>query len=156
MASVPEILEALHAALVADTQLTDVDVTDGPVFTDSGALDWIIVGYDGEVADGEFEPGSDAVDVDHTWSSPLSSQPADRIRIANTIVCLNEDEDMKAAREHAYAVFDRVRALVRANPSLGLPQVQAFVDTHRFQQGESLDGMQARIAFILTVDTFGL
>lgn len=156
MASVPELIDALVATLSADASLSGVVVLDGPQVTDDASPDWIIVGFDGEAGARPFDQGAEGASADHDWSGPLSTQQAERMRVALTVIHNSGDTDVRAARNRVYEVAARIRSLLRLNPGVGLPAVQAYVSASRLYQDQTPDGIQARLVLNLTADTFGL
>jgi hypothetical protein len=155
MASVPELIDAAHAAFRALPDLSDVEVLDGPAVTDTACLDWVLVGYDGEEGSKPFDQGADAASAEHDWSG-MSTQQQERISLPITILCGRGDTDVRAARNRVYEIVGHLRAYLRLNPSVGLASTRCSFTSSRLYQDQTRDGIQARLSLTLTCDTFGL
>lgn len=149
MSKVPALIDALVAALRATPELSAVEVADGPVRTDSVAPDWVFVGYDGDPT-GEGE----AAVVEQNWLS-LGADRGEQIALTLTIVASRGENEVKPARDRVYEIAAPVRDLLRADPTLGVPQTQAAVGSTRLLQPQTTTGVQARLEISLVYRTLG-
>jgi len=142
---VPEVLDALVALGKSETdgELSGVVIADGPEVTDSAAPDWLIVGFDGDPS-GDFEAAQSV----GGWSD-LSSGREEAFQVTVAAVATRGDTDIVAARQRVYEIAARVEAWLRADPSIGLPSLEAAVEATRLVQDQTEDGAQARL--LLTV-----
>ncbi|MFH9816141.1 hypothetical protein [Streptomyces sp. NPDC017230] len=140
---IPEVIARLVALGRADTELADVQVSDGPEVTETSAPDWLIVGFDGDPT-GDFEAAQSTSD----WAD-LGAGREEQFQITVAAVAKRGDTDAAAARARAYEIGDRVAAWVRADPALGLQSLQAGVGATRLTQDQTDIGAQA--VLLLTV-----
>ncbi|MET8826526.1 hypothetical protein ABZX40_28365 [Streptomyces sp. NPDC004610] len=140
---VPEVIEALAALARTDPELMDVEVADGPEVTESAALEWLIVGFDGDPS-GDFEAAQSV-----TEAAGLSTSREEQFQITVAAVANRGDTDIVAARARAYEIGGRVVAWLRETPSLGLDGLEAGIGATRLVQDQTEQGAQARV--LLTV-----
>lgn len=140
---VPELINALIAVGQADAGLNGVQVTDGPEVTDSGARDWLIVGFDGD-PDGDFTSAQTV----GGWSD-LSIGREEQFQVTIAAIAQHGETDVRPVRERAYAIAARVEAWLRADPSLGLVSVEAAIEATQLMQAQTQQGAQATV--LLTV-----
>ncbi|MFE7347522.1 hypothetical protein [Streptomyces fimicarius] len=148
MSRVPELIDALVAALRADEGLAGVVVTDGPEVTAGAVPDWIVVGFDGD-GDGDFQAASSVQD----WAS-LGTDRTEQFQLTVAVIALRGDTDVKAARDRVYALAAPVRALLWADPSLGLPSLQVGVGAAQLSQVQTEQGVQAVLLLTLAGEAF--
>lgn len=148
MSQVPVLIDAVVALARADAVLSEAEVLDGPQVTESGAADWVLVGYDGDPG-GDFQAASTAQD----WAG-LSTRRGERITLTVALVASRGDTDVRAARERVYTLGERLESLLRANPSLGLGAAQVAVDSTVLHQEQTAQGVQARLILGLGCETF--
>ena len=140
---IPEVLVALVALGRADTNLADVVVTDGPQIGETGAPDWLLVGFDGDPA-GDFL----AAQTTGGWSD-LATGREEQWQVTVAAIASRGDTDVRQARVRAYEIGARVEAWLRADPSIGLPCLEAAIETTALVQDQTNQGVQARL--LLTV-----
>lgn len=140
---IPDVIGALVELGKVDPELDDVAVTDGPQVTDSAAADWLIVGFDGDPS-GDFEAAQSVAEY-----AGLGPRLEEQFQITVAAVANRGDTDIVAARKRAYEIGGRVVAWLQANPSLGLPEVEAGVGATRLVQDQTEQGASARL--LLTV-----
>ena len=149
MSRVPELIGGVVTALTALPELEAVGVTDGPLVTDSGATEWILVGFDGN-GDGDFTAATSEL------------EPAGSLRMSETIsltvalVASRGDTDVAAVRTRVYELYAAVVGYLNANPGGPLAGAETTVSGYSLSQLQTRDGMQARIALTLTARTFTL
>ncbi|MFF7899954.1 MULTISPECIES: hypothetical protein [unclassified Streptomyces] len=140
---VPEVIEALVALGQADSLLKGVVVADGPQVTDSAAMEWLVVGFDGDPS-GDFE----AAESIGGWTG-LGTRRDETFQITVAAIVNRGDTDIVAARRRAYEIAERVVAWLSASPNLGLLAVEAAIGTTRLVQDQTEQGAHARL--LLTV-----
>ncbi|WP_225080446.1 hypothetical protein [Streptomyces sp. CoT10] len=140
---VPEVIEALVALGEADPELAGVVVADGPQVTDSAALEWLVIGFDGDPS-GDFE----AAESVGGWTG-LGTRRDEEFQITVAAIVNRGDTDIVAARRRAYEIAARVAAWLSARPNLGLLSVEAAIGTTRLVQDQTEQGAHARL--LLTV-----
>jgi hypothetical protein len=140
---VPEVIEALVSLGKTDGDLADVEVADGPQVSGSQALDWLIIGFDGDPS-GDFEAAQSV----GGWSD-LGGGREEEFQITVAAIANRGDTDIVAARLRTYEIGARVEAWLREAPSLGLRSLEAAVVATRLVQDQTEDGAQARL--LLTV-----
>ncbi|WP_112469417.1 hypothetical protein [Streptomyces triticisoli] len=142
---VPEVIDALVALGAADPELDEVQVSDGPEVTDTSALDWLIVGFDGD-PNGDFQ----AAQTVGGWTD-FGTGREEQFQVMVAAVAQRGDTDVRAARMRAYEIGARVEAWLRADPSIGLGpgQVEAAIEASQLTQDQTQQGAQA--VLLLTV-----
>lgn len=145
---VPELIDALVSRWRAAEGLAGVEVTDGPQVTDSAALDWVLVGFDGD-AGGDYIAASASQD----WSG-MSTRRGERIALTVGVVAARGDTDVKAARDRVYALARVLEDDLRANPAVGLVSAQVAVESSVLRQEQTQAGVQARLLLTLGCDGF--
>lgn len=143
---VPEVLDALVALGRADTALADVRVSDGPEVTDTGAQDWLIVGFDGD-ASGDFQ----AAQTVGGWAGLGARSREEQFQVMVAAIAQRGDTDVRAARVRAYEIGARVEEWLAADPSIGLGrgEVEAAIEASQLTQDQTDKGAQA--VLLLTV-----
>lgn len=149
MSKVPVLLDALVAVCQGLPGLSGAEVTDGPVVTGSAAPDWVVVGFDGDPG-GDFQ----AATVEADWTD-LATGRGEQIRIPVTIVVTRGDTDVKTARDEAFAYSSAITGALRADPTLGVPQVQAAAAETRLNQLMTQDGVEVRLMLTVLCNTLG-
>lgn len=139
---VPEVIDALVALGKTDPGLDGVQVSDGPEVTESGALDWLIVGFDGD-PNGDFQAATSV----GGWSD-LRTGREEQFQITVAAIAQRGDTDVRAARQRAYQIGGCVEAWLRADPGIGLPSLEAAVEATQLTQDQD-KGVQA--VLLLTV-----
>ncbi|MET7479536.1 hypothetical protein ABZT17_34955 [Streptomyces sp. NPDC005648] len=146
---VPELIDAFIAALEASADLDGVQIVDGPLVTDSAATEWVFVGYDGD-PDGEFM----TTQTTQQWAGLGAKAKSEDIALVCSVLVRRGSTDVKACRMRTFAIFGAVEAVVRANPSLGLPPPTiCSVAEHTFHTEQTDRGIQGRMPFTLTSST---
>jgi hypothetical protein len=142
---VPEVIEALVALGQAETsaELDGVKIADGPEVTEDAALDWLIIGFDGDPS-GDFEAAQSV----GGWSD-LGTGREEAFQVTVAAIANRGDTDIVAARRRAYEIGARVEAWLRADPGIGLRSLEAAIEATRLVQDQTEDGAQARL--LLTV-----
>src|SRR5690606_302140 len=139
---VPEVIDALVALGKTDPGLDGVQVSDGPEVTESGALDWLIVGFDGD-PNGDFQAATSV----GGWSD-LRTGREEQLQIPVAAIGQRGDTDVRAAGQRACQIGGWVEAWLRADPSIGLPSLEAAVEATQLTQDQD-KGVQA--VLLLTV-----
>jgi hypothetical protein len=140
---VPEVIDRLVQLGKADSDLKDVRVADGPEVTEDAVLDWLIVGFDGD-PNGDFQSAQTV----GGWSD-LRTGREETWQVTVAAIAQSGDTDVKAVRDRAYAIGARVEAWLRADPSIGLPSLEAGVEATQLRQDQTDKGAQASL--LLTV-----
>lgn len=134
---IPEVIARLVALGEADTGLTDVYVSDGPEVTEDSALDWLIIGFDGDQT-GDFEAAQSVSDF-----ADLGGGREEEFQVTVAAVAKRGDKDIVSARTRVYEIASRVEAWTQADPTLGLASLQAGVAGTRLVQDQTPNGAQA-------------
>ncbi|MFD4259959.1 hypothetical protein ACFWR9_20660 [Streptomyces sp. NPDC058534] len=140
---IPEVIARLVALGDGDTELADVQVSDGPEVTETGASDWLIFGFDGDQT-GDFEAAQSVSD----WTD-LGAGREEQFEVTCAAVAKRGDTDIVAARARVHEIGARVEAWVQADPTLGLDALLASVARTRLVQDQTDTGAQA--VLLLTV-----
>lgn len=132
-------IDALVALGQADPELAGVEVLDGPVVSESGALEVLTIGYDGDPL-GDLEAASTTGEF-----ADLGSGREEVFQITVAAAAVNGDGDVRAARLRVYEIGGRVTAWLRADPSIGLGagQVLTAIESTRLRQEQTGQGAQA-------------
>ncbi|RPE44162.1 hypothetical protein EDD90_7392 [Streptomyces sp. Ag109_O5-1] len=146
---VPDLIDALVAALQASGGLTGVKVVDGPVVTDSAAEEWVFVGYDGD-PEGDFT----AATAQQEWAGLGAKKKNEDITVTCAVLVQRGSTDVRACRVRTYEVLAAVESVLRADPSLGFPTpTVCAVTEHAFHPEQTPDGIQGRLPFTVTCTT---
>ncbi|CAL9302768.1 MULTISPECIES: hypothetical protein [Streptomyces] len=140
---VPEVIDRLVALGKADAALKGVRISDGPEMTEDPDLEWLIPGWDADPT-GDFQ----AANTLGGWAG-LGSRREEQFQITVAVIAYNGDTDVRAARERAYEIAARVEAWFVADPSIGLPELEAAIEASQLTQDQTPKGAQA--ALLLTV-----
>ncbi|MEU2340064.1 hypothetical protein ABZ608_42165 [Streptomyces sp. NPDC013172] len=146
---VPDLIDALVPRLAASSDLADVKVVDGPLVTDSAALEWLFVGYDGD-NEGDFI----AATAQQEWAGLGAKKKNEDITLTCAIVVERGSTEVRSCRSRTYEIFAAVENVLRADPSLGFstPTVCAVTE-HTFHQAQTPEGIQGRLPFTVTCTT---
>ncbi|MEV5607013.1 hypothetical protein [Streptomyces sp. NPDC052225] len=145
---VPEVIERLVQLGEADTSLKDVRVSDGPEVTEDAAMDWLIVGFDGD-PNGDFT----AAQTVGGWAD-LGGGREEQWQVTVAAIANRGDTDVREARRRAYEIGARVEAWLRENPSLGLSSLEAAIEATQLVQDQTPQGAQARLLLTLAGRAF--
>lgn len=148
MSKIPALLDALVTAFRAAPALRDVEVTDGPQMSNSGASDWVCVGWDGD-PEGDYLAAS----VELDWTS-LGTGRGESIDVPVVVLVSRGSTEIKPARDAAFAYYDAISAVFR-DPTLGIPQVQAFVGMNGLYQVQDDKGVHARLSLAIRCNSLG-
>ncbi|MCP3820066.1 hypothetical protein NLX86_18795 [Streptomyces sp. A3M-1-3] len=147
MSRVPDLIDALVARFRTEEGLAAARVTDGPEVTAQDADDWVLVGYDGDPG-GEFQ----AAVTEEEWAG-LGASREETVQLPVTLLARRGDTDVKAARARVYELGAAVKAVLRADPAVGLPGVQFAVGATALFQAQTDQGIQARLVLTLACRT---
>ncbi|MFI8531062.1 hypothetical protein ACIGMX_12515 [Streptomyces aquilus] len=143
---VPELIDALVQLARTDSAYEasrdhphGVVVADGPQVTEDTSPDWLVVGFDGD-PEGDFE----SAQTIGGWSD-LGGGREEEFTVTVAAISNREDVDIVGARRRAYEIAARVEAWLMADPSLGLPGLEAFVGGTRLVQDQTEKGACARL-----------
>lgn len=148
MSRVPDLIDALTARLATEGDLSDVQVADGPELSGSDAAEWILVGYDGD-PEGEFL----AATTEEDWAA-LGTSRSERFEVPVTILVRRGDTNVRACRQRTYEIGAVVRQVLAADPSVGLPSMQAAIAGAALYQAQTTDGIQDRLVFTVGAQAF--
>jgi len=140
---VPEVIGALVALGRVDDALDGVVISDGPEVTDTAAREWLVVGFDGD-PEGDFQ----AAQTVGGWSD-LRTGREETFQVTVAAIASRGDTDVPAARRRAYEIGAVVEGWLRADPSIGLPSLEAGVEGTRLTQDQTDQGVQ--VVLLLTV-----
>lgn len=144
---VPNLIDNFLAALNAASGLDGVEIVDGPLVSDSAATEMVIVGFDAD-PEGEYEAAS----TTQTWAGIGAKRKNEEIQLVGAVLVRKGSVKVKPLRDRVFAIFAEVEAVVRADPSMGLPPptVCAITDTS-FRTPQTTRGIDGRLLFTLSV-----
>ncbi|GHA61087.1 hypothetical protein ACFWMH_22035 [Streptomyces tendae] len=140
---VPEVIDRLLALGAADSALKGVRVSDGPELTEDDDPEWLIPGWDAD-PNGDYQAASTL----GGWAG-LGSRREEQFQITVAVIAFNGDTDVRAARERAYEIAYAVEAWFAADPSIGLPELEAAIEASQLTQDQTDKGAKATL--LLTV-----
>ncbi|MFG2515965.1 hypothetical protein [Streptomyces sp. NPDC048584] len=140
---IPDVIAALVGLGRTDPDLEGVAVADGPEVSDTAAMDWLVIGFDGDPT-GDFEAAQSIAEF-----AGLSTRREEQFQVTVAAISNRGDTDVVAARARAYEIGGRVVAWLQASPTLGLSELEAGVAATRLVQDQTDQGASARL--LLTV-----
>lgn len=140
---IPQVIKALVELGKTDPALEGVRVADGPEVSDTAAMDWLVVGYNGDPT-GDFEAAQSV-----TQFVGLSTRREEEFQVTLAAISNRGDTDIVAARARVYAIGARVIEWLHASPNLGLDELEAGVGATRLMQEQTTQGASAGL--LLTV-----
>lgn len=144
---VPNLIDNFLTALNAASGLDGVQIVDGPLVSDSAATEMVVVGFDAD-PEGEYEAAS----TTQTWAGIGAKRKNEEIQLVGAVLVRKGTVKVKPLRDRVFAIFAEVEAVVRADPSMGLPPptVCAITDTV-FRTPQTTRGIEGRLLFTLSV-----
>lgn len=139
---IPELIDALVAQLAVDPELAGVAVVDGPEVSEVVTPDWLIVGWSGD------EANFQSAQTIGGWAS-LATDREEQLDLTVAAIATRGDTDVRAARQRVYEIAGRLEALLFADPSLGLAELEVAIEASQLVQDQTDQGVQARL--LLTV-----
>ncbi|PAK25790.1 hypothetical protein CJD44_14260 [Streptomyces sp. alain-838] len=136
---VPEVIDRLLALGGADSALKGVRVSDGPELTEDADLEWFIPGWDAD-PNGDYQAASTL----GGWAG-LGSRREEQFQVTVAVIAFNGDTDVRAARERAYEIAYAVEAWFVADPSIGLPELEAAIEASQLTQDQTDKGAKATL-----------
>lgn len=142
---VPDLIDNYLAALAAASGLEGVGIVDGPEVSDASADELVVVGFDAD-PEGDFEAAS----TTQAWAGIGAKRKNEDIQVTCAILVRSGSTRVKPLRDRVFAIFGIAEAVVRADPSLGLPPptVCAITDTS-FRTPQTSRGIEGRLLFTL-------
>lgn len=142
---VPNLVDNFLAALTAAAGLNGVQIVDGPLVSDSSATELVVVGFDAD-PEGEYEAAS----TTQTWAGIGAKRKNEEIQVTCAVLVRKGSTAVKPMRDRLFAIFAEVEAVVRADPSMGLPppSVCAITDTS-YRTPQTSNGIEGRLLFTL-------
>ena len=116
--AVPAVIDALVTA--TRTSLPSLRVYDGVGISDDPG-DWLMIGVDDP--DVESRRRTFAATARQEWAHANFTARDEEGDVTCVAMSWNGDADIKAARDAVYATTAAVETVLRANPSLGVPNV---------------------------------
>src|SRR5690348_11079979 len=113
---VPDLIDAIVAALRTAPALSTVKVIDGPIVTDSAAQEWVFVGYDGS-DEGDYITAT----TQQEWAGIGAKKKNEEITLTCAVLVQRGSIDVRSCRVRTFEVFAAVEDVLRADPALGLP-----------------------------------
>ncbi len=137
-------VDALLAACRAAPALSAAYVSDGPRMADAG--DFVIIGHDDAVDDDQ------AGRIDQSWhDTGIAARRDDVAQVRCAVASQDGGSDLASARSAAFALLGAVEAVIRSDPSLGMPEVIGTEVTFgTIRQGRTDQGVYCLVQF--TVD----
>lgn len=139
------VVPALIDALVTNFAAAGITTFDGFGVSEAPGLTYVLVGVD--------DPDSDsmgfAADAHQQWANANHTTRDETGEIICASVAWNGESDQKAARDAAYATLDTIAALLKANPSQGVPQLlwTSFGTRVQLSQDQNEKGANAIAVF---------
>jgi hypothetical protein len=155
--TVPAALSALVAALKDAPALAGVEIYDGPVVTESTALEAIAVGFTGERMSrtGAYpEPMQPVIQGQAAVTGIVVSPQEETYTIESMIAVLNGSGDIVAARTRAYALLGDCGQILAADKTLGGAVGMATIGSHALTQDPTPRGAIATLVFGIDVRAF--
>lgn len=140
---IPQVIEALVELGKADPELEGVRVADGPEVSDTAAMDWLVIGFNGDPS-GDFEAAQSVAQF-----VGLGTRREEEFQLTVAAISNRGDQDIVAARAKVYQIAARVMAWLHASPSLGLDELEAGAGAMRLMQDQTSQGASA--VLLLTV-----
>ena len=145
----PGLIDALVAALQASSDLSGVNIVDGPLVSNSAANEWVFVGYDGDPG-GEFQ----ATSTQQDWAGLGAKAKNEEISLTCSVLVRSGSTSVKPLRDRAFQIFASVEAVLRADPALTLPPPTVCnIAEHGFHPEQTAQGLQVRLPFTVTCTT---
>ena len=145
--TVPAAITALLAAFTA--ALPGVEVRDGPQVPDTSADEAVYVGWDGDPS-----YSSDAWTSQETPEGLGPQTNRETFTVHCSVMVLNHDEDLAAARARALALRAAAGAAVMADPSLGRAVMRAVFSAGAGRQIPTAAGITVHVLFDVDCDAF--
>ncbi|MFE5258238.1 hypothetical protein [Streptomyces coelicoflavus] len=115
--------------------------------TEDADMEWLIVGFDGD-PNGDFQTASAL----GGWAG-LGSRREEEFQITVAVIVFNGDTDVRAARARACEIAACVETWFMADPSVGLPELEAAISAIQLTQDQTQKGAQATL--LMTVSGRG-
>lgn len=143
---VPALIDNFLAALTAAAGLDDVKIIDGPEVTDSAATEMVVVGFDAD-PEGEYEAAS----TTQAWAGLGAKRKNEDIEVTCAVLVRKGSTAVKPVRDRVFAIFAEVEAVVRADPSMGLPSPTVCgITGTAFRTPQTSSGLEGRLLFTLS------
>lgn len=141
----PDLVDNFVSRLEAASGLSGVQVVDGPIVSGTAAQEQVFVGYDADP-----EGDAEAASTSQTWAGLGARAKNEDIQLTCAVLVRKGSTAVKPLRDRVFAIFAEVEAVVRADPSLGLPPptVCAITDTS-FRTPQTPNGIEGRLLFTL-------
>jgi hypothetical protein len=155
--TVPAALSALVAALKDAPALSGTKIHDGPVVTESSALEAIAVGFTGERMSrtGAYpEPMQPVIEGQAVITGAVVSPQEETYTIQSMIAVLNGSNDLAAARTRAYALLGDCGQILAADKTLGGAVGMTSIGSHALTQDQTPRGAIATLVFGVDVRAF--
>jgi hypothetical protein len=139
--------DAVCLALTAmwTTALTGVQVADGPQVNSDPSIDWLFVGFNGDVPD-EYNEGAIAQQSLMAFAKTKQEDG----QVTCSVVSTSGDTDIPATRARAYGLVAAAEAALRADMTLGGLVMHSFVSDHRYSPVQTTKGAKVRVVFTVT------
>lgn len=145
VSAVPALLDALVALFTA--ALPTVTVFDGPGLSDATGGDYLFVG----VADPDSDGGDNAVESTVEWAGLGKSARYEQVVVRCAAVSWSGDEDVRARRVAAFAMFAAVEQALTSDPSVGdVARFGGLATEHQLRQNITENGAEAWVQFALS------
>lgn len=140
-------VDAVCAALVAlwRTDLSGVQVADGPQANSDAANEWLFVGHDGDAPD----EGNEAVNVEQGLMAFLKTQQ-ETGEVTCAVVIRDGSTDTASLRARAYSILSTCSDGLRSDMQLGGLVMHAYVSGHQYIPVINQSGSKVRVVFTVT------
>lgn len=145
MSKADAVCAALLALWQADTDLSGVQIVDGPQANSDAANEWLFVGHDGDAPD----EGNEAVAVEQDLMAFLKTQQESG-EVTCAVVIRDGSADPAGLRGRAYSILSTCSDDLRQDMQLGNLVMHAYVSGHQYIPVITQSGAKARVVFTVT------
>lgn len=146
MSAVPAAVDNLLAELRAASTLSGVRVFDGPPQDAPTEFDVVVIGWQPEE--------SEAVEWSNDPASMAADDDSETFTVQGLVSVQRGDVDLPVARSRADEILEAVRAVVRADSTLGGAVTRSRLTTTRGTPIQDHRGCQYRMTFVIRAWVF--
>ena len=142
--ALPNLIDAVVAALKAASSLSGVTIYDGIEIDSSDPLNWISIGHDGS-EDGEVI----AANVRNEYKVLGAKSMYENGSLNCTLVSWTGDTNLSACRTSAYSLLSAVDTVIRTDPSFGGVVLWSGLENHTPTYLQTNQGSGVQINFTI-------
>jgi hypothetical protein len=136
---------ALAAIWQADSDLSGVQVVDGPQANSDSANEWLFVGFNGDVPD----EAAEAVSAQQDWMA-FAKTKQETADVTCAVVVRSGDTDTVSVRARAFDILADAEDTLRADLTLGGLVMQSHISAHQYIPVITQSGAKVRVTFTVT------